>query len=124
MRNLNNHDYHGRALRVGVAQGDVAFKDEMRQQPVPGPQFESPYGPSVEPSEAPEAISKIVASLPPEQMQELIKQMKMCIQNDPNEARNALLQNPQLAYALLQMQIIMKVIDPQVIMIKNFCISD
>ena len=70
----------------------------------------------MEPEKAPEAISRAVASLPPEQMYELMKQMKVCIQNNPNEARNMLLQNPQLAYALLQAQIIMKIVDPQVAM--------
>ncbi|XP_042903294.1 cleavage stimulation factor subunit 2 isoform X2 [Parasteatoda tepidariorum] len=63
---------------------------------------------------APEEISKAVASLPPEQMFELMKQMKMCIENNPHEARNLLLQNPQLAYALLQAQVIMHIVDPEV----------
>ena len=67
-----------------------------------------PYGDPVDPEKAPEAISKAVASLPPEQMFELMKQMKMCIQNNPQEARNMLLQNPQLAYALLQAQVVMR----------------
>ncbi|XP_014678486.1 PREDICTED: cleavage stimulation factor subunit 2-like [Priapulus caudatus] len=40
--------------------------------------------------------------------------LELCIQNNPNEARNMLLQNPQLAYALLQAQVIMKIIDPKV----------
>jgi cleavage stimulation factor subunit 2 len=53
-----------------------------------------------------------VASLPPEQMFELMKQMKLCIQNNPTEARQMLLQNPQLAYALLQAQVVMRIIDP------------
>ena len=43
----------------------------------------------------------------------------MCIQNNPTEARNMLLQNPQLAYALLQAQIVMKIVDPQVAMVGN-----
>lgn len=59
-----------------------------------------------------------MSSLPPEQMFELMKQMKLCIQNNPNEARNMLLQNPQLAYALLQAQIVMKIVDPQVAMVR------
>lgn len=37
----------------------------------------SPYGEPVEPEQAPEAISRAVASLPPEQMFELMKQMKV-----------------------------------------------
>lgn len=43
-------------------------------------QVESTYGEVVSPEKAPEAISKAVASLPPEQMYELVKQMKQCIQ--------------------------------------------
>lgn len=62
-------------------------------------------------------LFQAVSSLPPEQMFELMKQMKICIQNNPNEARNMLLQNPQLAYALLQAQIVMKIVDPQVAMV-------
>lgn len=117
MRNLNNYDFNGRPLRVGVAAGEQN-RDEMKgmQQALGGPQAESLYGEPVEPEKAPEAISRAVASLPPEQMFELMRQMKMCIQNNPTEARNMLLQNPQLAYALLQAQIVMKIIEPQVAM--------
>merc|ERR1712110_748197 len=50
--------------------------------------------------------------LPPEQMFELMKQMKDCIVNNPQEARDMLLKNPQLAYALLQALVVMKVVDP------------
>lgn len=110
MRNLNNYEINGRQLRVGVAVGDQI--NEARA--IFAPPSESPYGEVMEPEKAPEAISKAVASLPPEQMFELMKQMKICIQNNPNEARHMLLQNPQLAYALLQAQIVMKIVDPQV----------
>lgn len=99
--------------------------------------LQSPYGQPVEPAKAPEAIGRAVASLPPEQMFELMKQMKvsqsfdllrlrpgqmpnfrfqLCIQTNPNEARNMLLQNPQLAYALLQAQVVMRIVDPQMAM--------
>lgn len=37
----------------------------------------NPHGPPVAPGEAPEAITQAVASLPPEQMFELMKQMKV-----------------------------------------------
>ena len=73
----------------------------------------SPFGPSCEPGRAPETISKAVASLPPEQMFQLMLQMKVCIQNNPQEARTMLLQNPQLAYALLQAQVVMRIVDPE-----------
>ena len=43
----------------------------------------------------------------------LMQQIKTCIQNNPHEARTMLLQNPQLAYALLQAQVVMKIVDPE-----------
>ncbi|KAI5646917.1 hinge domain of cleavage stimulation factor subunit 2 domain-containing protein [Phthorimaea operculella] len=110
MRNLNGYEIGGRSLRVDNA---CTEKSRMEMQALmQGPQIENPYGDPVEPEKAPEAISKAVATLPPEQMFELMKQMKLCIQNNPTEARNMLLQNPQLAYALLQVQVIMRIVDP------------
>eukprot|EP00058_Branchiostoma_floridae_P004883 XP_002590371.1 hypothetical protein BRAFLDRAFT_216236 [Branchiostoma floridae] len=108
MRNLNGHELNGRQLRVDNAASEKS-KEELKQLTVAGPSQESPYGPPVQPEDAPEAISQAVASLPPEQMFELMKQMKLCIQNNPQEARNMLLQNPQLAYALLQAQVVMRI---------------
>lgn len=110
MRNLNGYEIGGRSLRVDNA---CTEKSRMEMQALmQGPQVENPYGEAIEPEKAPEAISKAVATLPPEQMFELMKQMKLCIQNNPTEARNMLLQNPQLAYALLQAQVIMRIVDP------------
>ena len=80
----------------------------MMDTAMPPPADMGPYGMATEPEKAPEAISKAVASLPPEQMFELMKQMKACIQNNPQEARVMLNQNPQLAYALLQAQVVMR----------------
>jgi len=131
MRNLNGYEIGGRTLRVDSA---CTEKNQMMQAlggnagamgstnsaqssvaaaAGLGPNDNGPYGEAVEPEKAPEAISKAVASLPPEQMFELMKQMKMCIQNNPQEARNMLLQNPQLAYALLQAQVVMRIVDPE-----------
>ncbi|XP_068624268.1 cleavage stimulation factor subunit 2 [Battus philenor] len=110
MRNLNGYEIGGRSLRVDNA---CTEKSRMEMQALmQGPQVENPYGDPVEPEKAPEAISKAVATLPPEQMFELMKQMKLCVQNNPSEARNMLLQNPQLSYALLQAQVIMRIVDP------------
>lgn len=114
MRNLNGHELNGRTLRVDNAANERTKEEIRNLQSSLGGTFESPYGPEVDPREAPEAISKAVASLPPEQMFELAKQMKHCIQTNPNEARNMLLHNPQLAYALLQALVVMKIVDPQV----------
>ncbi|KAA3670520.1 cleavage stimulation factor subunit 2, partial [Paragonimus westermani] len=102
LRNLQNIEFNGRPLRIGPAAGEQNSAELALSNPAVGPPLESPYGDTCDPQAAPEAISRAVASLPPEQMYELMKQMKLCIQNNPNEARNMLLQNPQLAYALLQ----------------------
>ncbi|KAG7211348.1 hypothetical protein KM043_010642 [Ampulex compressa] len=110
MRNLNGYEISGRTLRVDNA---CTEKSRMEMQSLlQGQNTENPYGEAVQADKAPEAISKAVASLPPEQMFELMKQMKLCVQNNPNEARQMLLQNPQLAYALLQAQVVMRIVDP------------
>lgn len=112
MRNLNGYEIGGRSLRV-----DNACTEKSRlemQSLLAGPPIDNTYGESVESDKAPEAISKAVASLPPEQMFELMKQMKLCIQNNPTEGKAMLLQNPQLAYALLQAQVVMRIVDPQI----------
>ena len=114
MRTLNGHELNGRTLRVDNAANERTKEEIRNLQSSLGGTFESPYGPEVDPEKAPEAISKAVASLPPEQMFELAKQMKQCIQTNPNEARNMLLQNPQLSYALLQALVVMKIVDPNV----------
>ncbi|KAM6953519.1 cleavage stimulation factor subunit 2 isoform 2-T2 [Aplochiton taeniatus] len=113
MRNLNGREFSGRALRVDNAASEKN-KEELKSLGTGAPIIESPFGDNVQPDEAPESISRAVASLPPEQMFELMKQMKLCVQNSPQEARNMLLQNPQLAYALLQAQVVMRIVDPEI----------
>ncbi|XP_009289373.1 cleavage stimulation factor subunit 2 isoform X1 [Danio rerio] len=113
MRNLNGREFSGRALRVDNAASEKN-KEELKSLGTGAPIIESPYGDGCMPEEAPESISRAVASLPPEQMFELMKQMKLCVQNSPQEARNMLLQNPQLAYALLQAQVVMRIVDPEI----------
>ena len=79
MRNLNDFDFHGRTLRVGHAAGEQSNAEKIGALSMLGPQEENMYGEATEtPGKAPEAISKAVASLPPEQMFELMKQMKVC----------------------------------------------
>uniref|UniRef100_A0A665U7Z6 RRM domain-containing protein n=1 Tax=Echeneis naucrates TaxID=173247 RepID=A0A665U7Z6_ECHNA len=121
MRNLNGREFSGRALRVDNAASEKN-KEELKSLGTGAPIIESPYGDSIQPEEAPESISRAVASLPPEQMFELMKQMKLCVQNSPQEARNMLLQNPQLAYALLQAQVVMRIVDPEIALFLVKCV--
>uniref|UniRef100_A0A8C8G0F8 RRM domain-containing protein n=1 Tax=Oncorhynchus tshawytscha TaxID=74940 RepID=A0A8C8G0F8_ONCTS len=117
MRNLNGREFSGRALRVDNAASEKN-KEELKSLGTGAPIIESPYGDNIMPDEAPESISRAVASLPPEQMFELMKQMKLCVQNSPQEARNMLLQNPQLAFALLQAQVVMRIVDPEIALVR------
>ncbi|XP_075040747.1 cleavage stimulation factor subunit 2 isoform X5 [Mixophyes fleayi] len=75
MRNLNGREFSGRALRVDNAASEKN-KEELKSLGTGAPVIESPYGDPVSPEDAPESISRAVASLPPEQMFELMKQMK------------------------------------------------
>jgi len=113
MRNLNGFEIAGRTLRVDNACTEKSRMELQSLMQVQETTTESPFGPPVDPERAPETISKAVASLPPEQMFQLMQQMKMCIQNNPQEARTMLAQNPQLAYALLQAQVVMRIVDPE-----------
>uniref|UniRef100_G3PZ46 Cleavage stimulation factor, 3' pre-RNA, subunit 2 n=1 Tax=Gasterosteus aculeatus aculeatus TaxID=481459 RepID=G3PZ46_GASAC len=115
MRNLNGREFSGRALRVDNAASEKN-KEELKSLGTGAPIIESPYGDNIQPQEAPESISRAVASLPPEQMFELMKQMKVGC--SPQEARNMLLQNPQLAYALLQAQVVMRIVDPEIALVR------
>ncbi|XP_049623775.1 cleavage stimulation factor subunit 2 tau variant-like [Suncus etruscus] len=113
MRKLNGREFRGRALRVDNAASEKN-KEELKSLGPAAPVLDSPYGDPIDPEDAPESITRAVASLPPEHMFELMKQMKLCVQNSHQEARNMLLQNPQLAYALLQAQVVMRIVDPEI----------
>ncbi|KFB47279.1 AGAP010918-PA-like protein [Anopheles sinensis] len=109
MRNLNGYEFGGRALRV-----DNACTEKSRMEMaalLQGPQVENPYGEECDPTATPDVIAKAVTSLQPDQMYELMRQAKACIQNDPDEARTMLLENPQITYALLQAAVVMRIVD-------------
>ncbi|TKR80885.1 hypothetical protein L596_014872 [Steinernema carpocapsae] len=120
IRSLNGYELNGRQLRVDSAAGGDRNVEEVQQLQAQMAtqqrqvEEENPHGAECEPSKAPENITRSVASLPPEKMFELMCQMKECVKNNANEAKQMLLSNPQLGYALLQAQVVMRVIDPQV----------
>jgi cleavage stimulation factor subunit 2 len=53
-----------------------------------------------------------LVNLPPEQVVDLMKQMQTIIKEYPTDARNILIQNPQLTYAMLQSLVLMGVLPP------------
>lgn len=74
---FSGYELSGRSLRVDTATSDKS--EELKSLGPTGkvvPEV-SPYGAPCPPDNAPEAISQAVASLPPEQMFELMKQMKV-----------------------------------------------
>lgn len=75
-----------------------AAKDQIR------PKEENPYGKETERGKATTAIAKTMASLPPEKMFQLMKEMKNQFQTNREQLRSYLSENPQLAYALLQVR--------------------
>uniref|UniRef100_A0A5S6Q0Y7 RRM domain-containing protein n=1 Tax=Trichuris muris TaxID=70415 RepID=A0A5S6Q0Y7_TRIMR len=116
-RNLNGIEFHGRQLRVDAAVGERS-KEELQQLRTTftdkeDEQLQSPYGPEQDPEKAPHEVTRMVMQLPPEQMFELLKQVKVCIETNVSEARNMLLQNPQLAFAFLQVLICVRHLDLQ-----------
>lgn len=114
VRNLAGKEVNGRPLRIDSATNAPGgeFRGPGNIPSVSRGPIEPPlHGPAVPPEAAPEAITKAVASLPPEQMFELMKQMKWCIERNPEETRQLLLHNPQLAYGLLQAQVVMRIVD-------------
>uniref|UniRef100_A0A1I7SMN7 RRM domain-containing protein n=1 Tax=Bursaphelenchus xylophilus TaxID=6326 RepID=A0A1I7SMN7_BURXY len=122
IRHFQGYELHGRALRVDSASASDRNVEETQQMQAAvqaaKEQFtrveENIYGKETEHGKAPEAIAKTVASLPPEQMFELMKQMKHTVTSNPSQLRQFLSENPQLAYALLQAQVVMRVVDPKV----------
>ncbi|KAI6205406.1 Cleavage stimulation factor [Aphelenchoides besseyi] len=125
IRNFNGFELNGRPLRVDSAASSERNLEEAQQLQAVGQAARDPathsveealYGKEPEPGKAPEAIAKTVSTLPPEQMFEVMKQMKRSVTTDPIHTRNLLMENPQLAYALLQVpaQVVMRVVDPKV----------
>ncbi|KAL4135988.1 hypothetical protein QTP88_007562 [Uroleucon formosanum] len=113
IRNLNKYEIGGRTLRVDNACTEKV-RQEMESFMMGINTSQSEYGDTVDAEKAPEIINNVVSTLPPEQLYELTKQMKECVQNYPALARNMLLLNPQLCYALLQALVRMKIVDPKI----------
>ncbi|KII69510.1 Cleavage stimulation factor subunit 2 [Thelohanellus kitauei] len=111
IRNLNGHEFRNRTLRVDSAVNEKG-KEELKEiksgeMPV--------YGQSVPGESASDSIIKVMSSIPPEGVLELLQQMKDCINQNPDESRAMLIRNPQLGFALMQALLIMKLIDERAV---------
>ncbi|PWY99514.1 hypothetical protein BCV70DRAFT_119840 [Testicularia cyperi] len=62
-----------------------------------------------------DAITQTLATLPPNQLLDIMSQMKSLVTTSPDQARALLTGHPQLAYALFQAMLMMNVVDPEIL---------
>lgn len=130
VRNLNDYEIMGRKIRVDWPHNNE--KDSVPEdysdpyQPQPGPQQPQqqqqqqnqsslpplPPGVEVPPHlDCPNAISQTLSQLPPNQLLDVLSQMKALAVADPARATELLRTAPQLAYAIFQALLLMNLVD-------------
>lgn len=119
MRNLNEVEVGGRPLRLDFADADPMQDNERRgdgrgRTPVGAPPL--PAGTMPMPGvSSTDAITQTIASLPPNQLMDILTQMKSLTTSAPEQARQLLAANPQLSYAVFHAMLMMNVVDPTVV---------
>lgn len=126
VRNLNDFEIMGRKIRVDWPHNnekdsvppDYSQTSQMPSQDVQAGQQPSaplpplPPGVEVPPHlDCPNAISQTLSSLPPNQLLDVLSQMKSLAMTDPARATELLRQAPQLAYAIFQALLLMNLVD-------------
>lgn len=127
VRNLNDYEIMGRKIRVDwphnnekdsvppdysqiVPPADAMLAAAQQQPSAPLPPL--PPGVELPPHlDCPNAISQTLSSLPPNQLLDVLSQMKSLAVADPARATELLRQAPQLAYALFQALLLMNLVD-------------
>jgi cleavage stimulation factor subunit 2 len=127
VRNLNDYEINWRKIRVdwphagekdaaptGYDAGPITNAPPMLPSaPVLPP---LPSGIELPPNlKCTDAISQTLSTLPPQQLLDVLTQMKGLAISDPGRAVELLRQAPQLSYAIFQALILMKLVDPQVL---------
>jgi cleavage stimulation factor subunit 2 len=92
IRNLNNKEFHGRTLRVDLA-------DQERRQVAPEERTRAQVGEQLE------AVSRVVTAMSLSQRHDVLAQMQAFAIQQPALAYQLLTQFPQLAHALLDAQV-------------------
>ncbi|KAJ5815683.1 hypothetical protein N7474_007460 [Penicillium riverlandense] len=133
VRNLNDYEIMGRKIRVDWPHNNEKdsmppdYSDQTQPQfqepapvpqPAPGSALLPPLPPGVELPphlDCPNAISHTLASLPPNQLLDVLTQMKALAQTDPARATELLRQAPQLAYAIFQALLLMNLVEYQLL---------
>lgn len=133
VRNLNDHEVMGRKIRVDWPHNNekdsvppdysqqsqpMMNQDPTQQQQITGSAPLPPLPPGVElppQIDCPNAISHTLASLPPNQLLDVLTQMKSLAVADPARATELLRQAPQLAYAVFQALLLMNLVEYQLL---------
>ncbi|KAJ5466266.1 hypothetical protein N7530_010053 [Penicillium desertorum] len=109
VRNLNDHEVMGRKIRVDWPHNNE--KDSAQRRCLLSLRaWNSP--PQID---CPNAISHTLASLPPNQLLDVLTQMKSLAVADPARATELLRQAPQLAYAVFQALLLMNLVEYQLL---------
>jgi cleavage stimulation factor subunit 2 len=124
VRNLNDYEIMGRKIRVDwphSSEKDSIPPDYSQPATMPVPDGQQgpsaplpplPPGVDVPPHlDCPNAISQTLSSLPPNQLLDVLSQMKSLVMADPARATELLRQAPQLAYAIFQALLLMNLAD-------------
>lgn len=126
VRNLNDYEIMGRKIRVDWPHNNekdsvppdysqtaqLTGQDGQTGQQPSAPLPPLPPGVEVPPHlDCPNAISQTLSSLPPNQLLDVLSQMKSLAMTDPARATELLRQAPQLAYAIFQALLLMNLVD-------------
>ena len=130
VRNLNDYEIMGRKIRVDWPHSNDKDDSVPPDYSTAGPDgagggggvsSTSAAAPSLPPLppgvdlpphlDCPNAISQTLSSLPPNQLLEVLSQMKSLVMADPARATELLRQAPQLAYAIFQTLLLMNLVD-------------
>ncbi|RAO71853.1 uncharacterized protein BHQ10_007865 [Talaromyces amestolkiae] len=127
VRNLNDYEIMGRKIRVDWPHNNEKdsipedYSDPYQPQPQAqqppqqqNPSSLPPLPPGVEIPphlDCPNAISQTLSQLPPNQLLDVLSQMKSLAVADPGRATELLRTAPQLAYAIFQALLLMNLVD-------------
>lgn len=103
---------------VGSVGGGSGVASTPQYAPLPPPHAAANMGVDIPPTQsATDSISQTLASLPPNQLLDVMAQMKASVHTKSNTVRQLLVQNPQLSYALFQAMLMMNLVDNHVVQV-------
>ena len=132
VRNLHDNPVGGRPLRVDLAPDDPKTVKQKEREKVsfsgsspvtyasaPNPLSASNMGMDLPPGQSSlDSISRTLATMPPNQLLDVLAQIKTLVHQESHQVRQLLGANPQLAYALFQAMLMMNLIDNNVLQVR------